>query len=1036
MLGRKRAPNFVYDREEIHAIARYYQERLEEEGRFDEIDLARRALQLFQKTGYENGRFSYDFIACDEVQDFSDIQLALIFRLVDSCRNLLLAGDTRQIINPSGFRWEEVRARFYERGVEVPEVIYLTLNFRCVGNVVRLANALLDLKRRLVGLSGSERREEWKFSGKPPVLVHGLEERQVLDLAGITGAGQVFLVRSSAEASMLKKALGTELVFTLHEAKGLEFDTVFLWKFGCDRKAAAVWRKIKKGLSFDRDHPHIRHEINLLYVAVTRARSTLIVYDGPGPADVWKMDELEGLLFRTGSAEDLENAWRRVSTPAEWEEQGDYFFERERYRAAAECYKNAGDAANEEKARAFVLELEGDHWAAAPLFERHGYPDRAAASYEQAGDPERALALWEALGEQERARQCRIRMHEIHRDFELAAAELEKSGDTEGALRNWERAGNHLQAARCRYRMKRFEQAAQSFEKAGAVDDACRCYTKLKQHSKAAELYFRSGRFEQAASLYRKLKNTDMLARCLEKTGDLYQLALLHQKAKRIKEAVACFEKFAAESDENRARLLAEAVSYEGRRTALKAALRYSALGAYADSAPLLHKKGYFKAALRDYERAGNHEGAAACHDALGDHYMEALEIEKSSHPDRENLAFLALHKHLAMAFESPRRAANILFAEADRFMKGGDYVRALTRYKVLQHAEGVCQAYLHLDRDDEALDYLISRGLLEEADDYLDKPGLTVTTRALEAAFRDLRTERSWRDFGTVDVIVHLLIRIGTACLRHDAGTALVVQRIVSYLSRHHFFDFKRFFPAEYLALALDLGNCNALFRVLDLNLRVGWSKTGSESIEGEPAAFLAAVRETAQMRKDKSLLALYYYFYDPQRFETVLGELDIGGLEIEQFDAEQLFADQQTDSADVPFNYELFANSGSHYTRAARYLAASGKVKHAARVCIIRRDLLEAARIHEQAGDLKSAGRYYRDGKDYQRALACFRKLDDTAGMARVYERMGEYAQAVEIWERLGRERDAGRVRKKLDQAKANTDQGSLFEQDGPDG
>jgi hypothetical protein len=36
------------------------------------------------------------------------------------------------------------------------------------------------------------------------------------------------------------------------------------------------------------------------------------------------------------------------------------------------------------------------------------------------------------------------------------------------------------------------------------------------------------------------------------------------------------------------------------------------------------------------------------------------------------------------MAFESPRRAANILFAEADRFMKGGDYVRALTRYKVL----------------------------------------------------------------------------------------------------------------------------------------------------------------------------------------------------------------------------------------------------------------------------------------------------------------------------------------------------------------
>jgi len=77
----------------------------------------------------------------------------------------VLTGDPKQIINPSGFRWEEVRNKFYERGIAVPEVRHLRLNFRCVGSIVRLANALLDLKRQLVGLTGSELREEWKFSG-------------------------------------------------------------------------------------------------------------------------------------------------------------------------------------------------------------------------------------------------------------------------------------------------------------------------------------------------------------------------------------------------------------------------------------------------------------------------------------------------------------------------------------------------------------------------------------------------------------------------------------------------------------------------------------------------------------------------------------------------------------------------------------------------------------------------------------------------------------------------------------------------------
>ena len=157
-LGRKRAPNFPFDRREIHRIAEYYQDRLEHTSRQDEMDLTRAALQHLD--GHAD-RFRFDLVVCDEAQDLTDMQLAMLFRLAGDPLRTVLTGDPRQIINPSGFRWEEVRARYYERGLPVPDVINLSVNFRSVGNVVALANGLLALKRLLVGVTSGEIAGRW-----------------------------------------------------------------------------------------------------------------------------------------------------------------------------------------------------------------------------------------------------------------------------------------------------------------------------------------------------------------------------------------------------------------------------------------------------------------------------------------------------------------------------------------------------------------------------------------------------------------------------------------------------------------------------------------------------------------------------------------------------------------------------------------------------------------------------------------------------------------------------------------------------------
>ena len=277
-LGARRAPNFPVDRREIYRIAEYYQQQLEAAARYDEIDLTRKALEYLERHG---DQFRYDLVVCDEVQDFTDVQLALLFRLATDPRRTVLTGDPKQIINPSGFRWEEVRARYYERGLQVPEVINLSINFRSVGNIVSLANKLLELKGRLIGLGSGEIAERWTFRGRPPLLVEGLPERDLMRTVHLGGAGQVVLVRTERERDRLRAALQTELVFTVGEAKGLEFDAVLLWRFSAAEGAAAIWRRIATDrVRGDADTPHIRHELNLLYVAVTRARNTLVIWDG------------------------------------------------------------------------------------------------------------------------------------------------------------------------------------------------------------------------------------------------------------------------------------------------------------------------------------------------------------------------------------------------------------------------------------------------------------------------------------------------------------------------------------------------------------------------------------------------------------------------------------------------------------------------------------------------------------------------------------------------------------------------------------
>jgi len=993
-LGRKRAPNFVYDREEIYSVAQFYQGRLEAQGLWDEVDLCKKALQVL---GPSSDRFLYDLVVCDEVQDFSDIQIALIFRLARDGRSVFLAGDPKQIINPSGFRWEEVRNKFYDRGVPVPGVLRLNLNFRCVGSIVKLSNALLDLKQQLVGLSDTELQEDWKFSGKPPVLVYGLKEEDFLARFRLTGAGQIVLTRSLEEQQKLKRLLGTELVFTVFEAKGLEFDSVLLWRFSEGGKSADLWRKICDGTGLDTSHhPHVRHELSLLYVAVTRARNTLVIYDGPDPGRVWSLDLFRDKLYRSSEKGVLTEVWQRISTPAEWESQGDYFFERQYYPAAVECYKNAGNSSKMEVAAAFVLEGEHRHSEAAPLFEKNGLGTRAADNYEKAGDYARALDLWEGLREEARARKCRIRLYEQRGDYAWAAEEWEKFGEYEKARENWEKAGNHAKIAQYHLARKEYGKAAEAFVRAKEYAAAASYYRKARKPAEAADCYFEAGDLRSAVAIYKKLKRPERLLQCYLALKDHHAAALLYEKAKRIEDAVGSFRRFAEATEENRSRLLAEAERYIG-RSSLKSALRYSALSLYQKSAPIYVKKGFQERAILEYRTLQDHAGLADLYEKQGKLYKAALELEKAQEEGKWERVTYLLGRYIQteevitvgrpQSRNRQEEPAERLCREAETLFQSGARESALARFKAVRDPDGISRACLALGRHEEALLYFVESGLPSYGVRYLKEAGdFDISFDLLSRLSRSppLTGPLHRPDIqASIDLVVHLLRkRLKT---HRDEETYGLVEEFLSRFG-YPYDELEEVVPDSYFELALESKSYNTIFRAV-------LSQKYLKNLSPRVRSFLEAVRKEGEARDDRNLLACYWYAHDKARYETLLGDLPLTGR-----------------------NLEIFLRSVLHHGKAVDYQVDQGRMREAVLLCHRYRDYRAAGSILEKAGHFGAAGKEYREGKWYEDAMRCFRKVNDLEGIARVHEGMKQYGQAIAIWTRLGRQREVGRLRRKL--------------------
>jgi len=987
-LGAKRAPRFASARQTIYAAAEWYESRLREEGRWDDIDLARAAIEAIEDraAGAAKEFSPWDLVVCDEAQDFANVHFQLVFRLVADPSRLVLAGDVKQTINPSGFRWAELRSLFWDRGLKPPELFRLDLNFRSVGGIVAIGNALLDLKKRLAGIESDEHKERWKFLGLLPCLLTGPDERSLADSLPKGGAANAVIVRDVAAKERVRALAGSEFVFTISEAKGLEFDATLLWNLTpSDGELAGLWRRLADDdkAAIGRE-ARLVHEINLYYVAVTRARNGLVVYEAN--ADFWSQEEFSGLMVPSAEAGMVRTYWTKVSSPAQWRERGDYYAERGHWRAAAECYRNAGDETAEARAMGLGMFAAGRFEEAAPWLEIAGLRKESGEAWEKASNFDKAAELWSSLGEKKRSARCQALGLETRGRMAEAAARWLGLKDRRAAARCLSRAETDPNAAELYVALKLWPKAAECLARAGRHAEAAECFRKARLKAKAAAAYEAAGDLENALRHYRLARDFKKEVDCLVRLGRYDVLAQRRIAAHDLDGARDFYRRWLdTDTATRRPALIAEAEALLEKKPR-EAGVRFSAARENKRAADAYSQAREYELAAEAAAEAGDHLGAA---DSLAKKglFAEAVkEREAAGFHDATTAELLRESLYDTSSRKPNRKAIDAMNAEAADLEAKGELDRALNRYMVIGHVKAALPLFMKLDRDEDAFEFFSRHDIYSDLDRFIEaKPKIRLGHSFI------MRHNPSAEDYsGDTNASlmrIAILRQLARATDDTEAKGPERREEIDAYLPATFDSVYLRIIEEARLDIVdflIRIGHANALFF---LN-RLVYARDAKHKafIQG----FMPRLKAAAAGDGPSSLLIKALLATIQQKDEEIA--LPAAGL---------------NEWTTVPY---FFASV--HRFAVFDYLEGRGK-KGAIEEFVRTLNIHAAAGLwYESKGRNGEAAAAYAKASRWQLALKAAQAAGDRVIEARALEKLGDRDSALAIWKALGRTRDVERV------------------------
>ncbi len=260
-------------------------------------DLADLNLLCFQY--HEACRPSYDAVVVDEVQDLTNVQLSLVLRALRHPERFILCGDSNQIVHPNFFSWAALKTLFYENRLKTGGDIIriLNTNYRNAPEVTDLANRLLLLKNVRFGSIDREShylvRPISENHGRVEFLADTDAVKREFDARTSRSTRFAVLVMRPEDKDSAARYFQTPLLFSIQEAKGLEYENIILFNFVSGSSAA--FKDVTEGVDAadlkgdfaysrakdktDRSLEAYKFYVNALYVAMTRAVQNLYIIE-------------------------------------------------------------------------------------------------------------------------------------------------------------------------------------------------------------------------------------------------------------------------------------------------------------------------------------------------------------------------------------------------------------------------------------------------------------------------------------------------------------------------------------------------------------------------------------------------------------------------------------------------------------------------------------------------------------------------------------------------------------------------------------
>ena len=302
-LGIKQSIFNSKQRKNIYSIFKKYLKYLKETPWYDINMLSYEYLTLVQE--------KYDFVVIDEVQDITNIQLKLILSSLKVKSNFILSGDSNQIVHPNFFSWSKIKTLFFKDNFDFSLIRILKTNYRNSQQVTKLSNLLLKIKNSRFGSIDKESTYliDSVSEKEGDITLINDNKKNLRNLNSKTQNSTKFavLVMTNQDKKQAKSFFKTPLIFSIQDAKGLEYENIILFNFVSNNEEE--FNNITNGITKenledklkyaraknkeDKDLEVYKFFINSFYVAITRSVKNLYIIEAKKTHRIFELLELK-----------------------------------------------------------------------------------------------------------------------------------------------------------------------------------------------------------------------------------------------------------------------------------------------------------------------------------------------------------------------------------------------------------------------------------------------------------------------------------------------------------------------------------------------------------------------------------------------------------------------------------------------------------------------------------------------------------------------------------------------------------------------